>query len=130
MKAVFDTNLLIDFLNGVEKARTVLLEYEEPAISRVTWMEVMAGAVKTPREPAIRAFLAGFQLLEVDGPVAEEAIRLRAQRRLRLPDAIILATARVHGCLLLTRNTKDFDPAWPEIREPYRLPDNKQKPKA
>lgn len=121
MMAVFDTNLLIDYLNGVSNAKATLLEYEEPAISRVTWMEVLAGAVNTPRETAVRAFLAGFRLIEIDGPVAEEAIRLRAQRRLRLPDAIILATARVGGCLLLTRNTRDFDPSWPEIREPYRL---------
>ena len=122
MMAVFDTNLLIDFLNGVEKARTTLLEYEEPAISRVTWMEVLAGAIDSPREDIVRAFLAGFRLVEIDGHVAEEAIRLRAKRRLRLPDAIILATARINGCLLLTRNTKDFNPKWPEIREPYRLP--------
>jgi predicted nucleic acid-binding protein len=121
MMAVFDTNVLIDYLNGVSNAKTVLLEYEEPAISRVTWMEVMAGAVDSPREHVVRAFLAGFRLVEVDGPLAEEAIRLRAKRRLRLPDAIILATARVNGCLLLTRNTKDFDPGWPEVREPYRL---------
>ena len=121
MMAVFDTNVLIDYLNGVPKARATLLEYEQPAISRVTWMEVLAGAIETPRENAVRAFLAGFQLVEIDGPVSEEAIRLRAQRRLRLPDAIILATARINGCLLLTRNTRDFDPRWPEIREPYRL---------
>lgn len=121
MRAVFDTNLLIDYLNGVAKAKATLTKYEEPTISRVTWMEVLTGVVDTPREHAVRAFLAWFRLVEIDGPVAEEAIRLRAQRRLRLPDALILATARVNGCLLLTRNTRDFDPNWPEIREPYRL---------
>jgi predicted nucleic acid-binding protein len=82
---------------------------------------VLAGVLDSPHESAVRAFLAGFRLLEMDAPVAEEAVRVRAQRRLRLPDAIILATARVHSCLLLTRNTRDFDPKWPEIREPYRL---------
>jgi predicted nucleic acid-binding protein len=53
--------------------------------------------------------------------VAEEAVRIRRQRRLKLPDAIILATARVHGLVLVTRNTKDFDPADPAIRIPYAL---------
>lgn len=121
MKAVFDTNLLIDFLQGITQAKALLLQYEEPLISRVSWMEVLAGAVNTPEEKAVRAFLAGFHLAEIDGAVAEEAIRLRADRRLRLPDAIILATARVHTCQLLTRNTRDFNPKWPEIREPYKL---------
>jgi predicted nucleic acid-binding protein len=121
VKAVFDTNVLIDFLQGVSKARSLLLDYEEPMISRVTWMEVLAGAVKTPDERAVRAFLAGFHIAEIDGAIAEEAIRLRSDRRLRLPDAIILATARVHKCLLITRNTRDFKSTWPEIREPYKL---------
>jgi predicted nucleic acid-binding protein len=48
-------------------------------------------------------------------------VLLRLKRKLRLPDAIILASARVNGWMLLTRNTRDFDPRWPEIREPYRL---------
>lgn len=121
MKAVFDTNLLIDYLNGISKARDVIHDYDAPCISRVTWMEVLAGVVSTPHEQAVRAFLSQFHLLEISGPIAEEAVRLRAQRRLRLPDAIILATARIEGCLLLTRNTRDFDPSWPEIREPYKL---------
>ncbi|MDA1043873.1 MAG: type II toxin-antitoxin system VapC family toxin [Verrucomicrobia bacterium] len=119
--AVFDTHLLIDYLNGAPMARTTLLEYEDPAISRVTWVEVLAGAINTPSENSVRAFLASFILLEIDGPVSEEAIRLRADRGLKLPDAIILATARVKGCLLLTRNTRDFKLIWPEIREPYQL---------
>jgi predicted nucleic acid-binding protein len=44
-----------------------------------------------------------------------------ARLRLRLPDAIILATAQVEGCNLLTRNTRDFSPSWPEIRVPYSI---------
>jgi predicted nucleic acid-binding protein len=121
MKAVFDTNVLIDFLQGVSKAKALLQDYEEPLISRITWMEVLAGALNTPEEKVVRAFLAGFHLAEIDCAVAEEAIRLRSDRRLRLPDAIILATARVHKCLLITRNTRDFKSTWPEIREPYKL---------
>ena len=36
-----------------------------------------------------------------------------------LPDFM---TFRVfHGWMLFTRNTRDFAPRWPEIREPYRL---------
>ena len=121
MKAVFDSNILIDYLNGVPQSAETIGQYVPALISRVTWMEVMAGCLATPHERVVRAFLGGFHLAELDEAVTEEAVRLRAQHRLRLPDAIILATARVHGCLLLTRNTRDFDPAWPEIREPYRL---------
>lgn len=121
MIAVFDTNLLIDYLNGVQQAADLLAHYERSAISRVTWMETLAGAIDQRQESVVRGFLGRFHLIEIDTCVAEEAVRLRSTRKLRLPDAIILASARVNGWLLLTRNTRDFDPNWPEIKEPYRL---------
>ena len=36
-------------------------------------------------------------------------------------DAYILATAQVNGAILVTRNTKDFPVAMPNIRVPYEL---------
>ena len=43
VSALFDTNILIDYLNGVEAARTELGRYSDKAISLITWMEVMVG---------------------------------------------------------------------------------------
>jgi len=40
MIAVFDTNIVIDTLNGIDQADT---EYEHVLISRITWMEVLVG---------------------------------------------------------------------------------------
>lgn len=37
MKAVFDTNVLVDFLTGVAAARDELHRFRERAISIVTW---------------------------------------------------------------------------------------------
>ena len=48
------------------------------------------------------------------------AVELRRERRLRLPDAIIWATARCAGCLLVTRNTGDFPEDEPDVRVPYQ----------
>ena len=46
-RALFDTNILIDYLNGIPQAKDVLTEYHiNPAISAITWMEVMVGAKK------------------------------------------------------------------------------------
>lgn len=121
MKAVLDTNILIDYLNGHEEAAREIERYGQPVISRITWLEVLAGTGPADEEVDVRAFLATFALHELDGAVAEEVVALRRKHRLRLPDAIVLATAHVHECMLVTRNTKDFDASWPEIREPYRL---------
>ena len=48
-------------------------------------------------------------------------MRLRRERRLKLPDALIWATARRHGSLLVTRNTKDFPKDDPGVRVPYSI---------
>ena len=38
----------------------------------------------------------------------EQTIHLRKQKKIKLPDAIIAATAVVYGFIILTRNIKDF----------------------
>jgi predicted nucleic acid-binding protein len=120
VKALFDTNILIDYLNAVQPARAELQRYSDKSISVITWMEVMIGA--DPKvEPATRSFLSGFDLLGVDEAVAEEAVQLRRNHRIRLPDAVIWATARANSMLLVTRNTKDFPASDPGIRAPYKI---------
>ncbi len=122
MKVLFDTNILIDYLNGVKDAAQEIGRYREKAISLITWMEVMAGATAQD-EPVIKGFLGQFDLLPIDGAVAAEAVAIRRTRRIKLPDAIILASARSTHRLLITRNTKDF-PAGADIdvRMPYQIP--------
>lgn len=120
VKALFDTNVLIDYLNAVPEARTELQRYNEKAVSIITWMEVMVGADREV-EAATRVFLSGFEVITVDERIAERAVSLRRGRRIKLPDAVIWATAQTHGMLLVTRNTKDFPRNDPGIRAPYSL---------
>ena len=44
MRALIDSNILIDDLAGVEAARSELARHTAPAISAITWREVLAGA--------------------------------------------------------------------------------------
>ncbi|WP_363184885.1 type II toxin-antitoxin system VapC family toxin [uncultured Thiocystis sp.] len=120
MKALFDTNILIDYLNGIEMARQEIARYEQASISLVTWIEVLVGTT-ADEEPIIRGFLHRFVVLGIDRTVAEQAIALRKARRIKLPDAIVQATAIVEGAVLITRNTKDFPPDTAGIRIPYVL---------
>lgn len=123
MKAVFDTNILIDYLNGVQGAADELSLYQEKIISVITHIEVLVGVEDTDEEPAVRAFLASFRLSGLSEHIAEETVRLRRQHRMKVPDAIVYATARTEGCLLVSRNRKDFKPEWPDVRVPYDLTD-------
>jgi len=117
---LFDTNILIDYLSGISQARLELERYSNRAISVITWMEVMAGATSAD-EPQIRAFLLTFTLLPLTPEVAEQAVNLRRERKIKLPDAIIQATAQIEDRLLITRKTRDFPSRDPDIRVPYKF---------
>jgi predicted nucleic acid-binding protein len=121
VKALFDTSILIDYLRGVEEARQEIARYDDRAISIVSWMEVMAGAAEADAT-AVRAFLAGFDLVALDQAVAEAAVDVRRTLGLKLPDAIVRASAVTQGRLLVTRDEKDFAGDDPGVRIPYRLP--------
>lgn len=118
MTALFDTNILIDDLRGVPQARAEIASYPVRAISIVTFIEVMAGA---RHEAEARALIDTFSMLPVSEKIAERAIWLGRKRRLDLADAIIWASAQVHGLVLITRNTRDFPAGDPAIRTPYIL---------
>lgn len=118
MKALFDSNILIDYLNGIEAAQTEFDHYKTCAISIITWMEVMTGS-DADNAAITRGFLAGFEIIQINEPIAARAVELRRERRMKLPDAIILATAQENNLLLVTRNVKDFDATLPGIRMPY-----------
>lgn len=118
--ALFDTNILIDHLNAVPQARDEIARFDDRAISIITWMEVMVGASADLVEPT-RQFLDSFEIVALDDTIANRAVALRRVHRIKLPDAVIWATAQTAGRLLVTRNTKDFPPDDPGIREPYAL---------
>ena len=121
VKAVFDTNILVDYLKGVRAAKEELDRYRVRQISIITFIEVMVGAENAAEESAIRGFLATFEVIELSAEIAQEAISIRKELRLKIPDAIVYATARTQGCMLVTRNTKELKEDWPDIRIPYRV---------
>lgn len=96
-----DTDVCIDHLEGAKRLpRRGRLSY-----SVITRAELLAGA--PDHEPAVRRLLAGMEELVVDRRVAERAGIMR-RFGLRMPDALIAATALVHQLTLLTRNVEDF----------------------
>ena len=120
MKALLDTNILIDYLNGIEAAREEIGRYETLLISTISWMEVMVG-VSAEDHQAIRSFLSRFIRVSIDAEVAELAVSIRREFKIRLPDAIIWASAKNESALLVSRNTKDFPMDSPGVRAPYRI---------
>jgi predicted nucleic acid-binding protein len=121
VKGVFDTNILIDYLNGHTPAQTEIEKHTDKLISRITFREVLVGAKLPSDEPPMRAFLSSFRTIELSEMIVEEAIRLRRAMKIKLPDAIIYATAKIEQCHLLTRNSKDFGHACSDVIAPYGI---------
>ena len=79
----------------------------------------MAGADSPEEAKACQCFLNSFTIHHLSMEVAREADKIQKEFRIRLPDAVVWATAQSQGCLLVTRNTKDFPREEPGIRIPY-----------
>ncbi|MFM7642886.1 MAG: type II toxin-antitoxin system VapC family toxin, partial [Cyanobium sp.] len=104
---LLDTNSLIDVLRGEAVALRWLEQQGQASISVITWIEVLVGCRQGERE-RVEARLASFRRWPVDDAIARESVGLRQRHGLKVPDAIILATARCAGLPLATRNSRDF----------------------
>ena len=121
MKVLFDTNILIDHLEGYRAASEAISSHPGAAISVITWVEVMSG-VPSAQEDAMRLWLDRFHLIHVDADIAVYAAVLRQERRLDLADALIVATAQASGRTLVTRDRAlchELDD--PPVLIPYEL---------
>ncbi len=119
--ALFDCNILVDHLRGFPQAKAEIDRYEDRAISIISWMEVMCGANSDEERRAADALFQSMDRVDLTHEVARQAVAERKSNGLKLPDAIILASADCQGCILVTRNSNDFDEGDPRIRIPYTL---------
>lgn len=119
--AVFDSDVVIDFLHGVLPARDELFRYSDTYISGITWVEAQVKVPAHAAEAVAAALGSNFKVIPIDQAVLAETLNVRRRYKLKLPDAIILASARTRGLTLVTRNTKEFPPTLPGIRIPYTL---------
>jgi predicted nucleic acid-binding protein len=73
-------------------------------------METLGYAFKSINEQNImETFNSGSNVLIINDEIVDQVISLRKTKRIKLPDAIIAATALVYRLTLITRNTRDFN---------------------
>lgn len=110
----FDSSVLILFLNDAlaplhVQALSDALDAGRGQISAVVRAEVLAWSGHTSLSLMVAdEFLEAFQLVPVDAAVANGAARVRREHGLKMPDALIAATALLQSATLVTANARDF----------------------
>ena len=106
---LLDSNIVIAAAVPEADGLRADLSTEPCAISIVTRIEVLGfHRLSAEEESGLREFLSRVETHALDDAVAARGIALRQQRKMGLGDAIIAATALVHGLTLVTRNVDDF----------------------
>ncbi|SDE20790.1 type II toxin-antitoxin system VapC family toxin [Niabella drilacis] len=110
-KYLIDSNCIIDFCNGKlpAPARELFFAIEQPVISVITQIEVLGFEIaERKEEKLLNDFISIATILPLNLPVALKTIEIKKRARIKLPDAVIAATALHVNSILLTRNVSDF----------------------
>lgn len=118
-----DTNILLEYIGGILPENTNKLIEDiisnDFNISVINRIEVLGHPSATKD---ISDFLDLANQYELTQEVVKQTITLRKVRKIKLPDAIIAATAIVHNLSLISRNTKDFmNIQGLELLDPYKV---------
>lgn len=107
MNLLVDTNILLYLLNGDEKISTILSQ-SVVHISFITELELLCYPnLKEKESAAIHSLLAESKIYDINSQIKKNCIKIRKAYRLKLPDAIIGATALSFN-LTLFSNDSDF----------------------
>ena len=114
LKYLWDTNIAIfylqqQFTTSAEKFIDNLLKEEQLAISVITEIELLCWKTASENDiEVLHNFINDAQVIELEQAIKIKTAEIRKAHRIKLPDAIIAATALVHGLTLISRNTEDF----------------------
>ena len=111
-KYLLDTNIVIYFFNGITDDESLIEILKHSFnISIITKIEFLSWQKlfndEKLNQRAIE-FISNATIYDLDEVVANQTIRNRQQYKIKTPDAIIGATAQVHGFEIVTNNIEDF----------------------
>jgi predicted nucleic acid-binding protein len=116
-RLLLDTNILI-YLSRKEVELDFFANSNDMiGISVITYMEALGFLFKFKKEENImEALCQNLDVIQLDDKIVSLVIALRKEGRIKLPDAIILATAIANDMFLVTHNLSDFSAFSSRIR--------------
>jgi len=106
---LIDTNTLVDAQTKKMPQKGLVFMAnavnEDFTISFVSYIEFI-GYKDATKE--MEEFIALANVIEINKAIIDKTVAIRKSRRIKLPDAIIAATAIIHDRTLITRNIIDF----------------------
>ena len=115
IRYLWDTNTVIYYLQQLfskkaEEFMDDVVKASVPSISAITEIELLCWKTATENDIIVlKNFIADSFVFELEQEIKEKTAELRKIYSIKLPDAIIAATAIVNEYTLLSRNTKDFN---------------------
>jgi len=119
-----DTNTIIDYLeNKLPETSNKVLDNNITKISVISRIELLVWKKASDEQLEILVdFIKASIVFDLSEAVILKSIEVRRNFGLKLPDAIIAATAIIHNLILLTRNLKDFEKVITlKCVDPYQL---------
>lgn len=109
---LIDSNSVIDYLSGrfPDNGMSFMNDVIDSVvnISVITKIEVLGFNGPEDDMLLLRDFMDASVVLYLTEEIVQECIAIRKEHVIKLPDAIISATALVYDMDLITRNTADF----------------------
>ena len=119
-KALLDSNIII-YLSKQELSPDFIESFNELFISVVTYMEIFGYKFKDIKEERyIKELLELFGVIYIDKAIADNVIKIRKKKKIKLPDAIIAGTALRENIHLITRNISDFKNTGVKVIDPFK----------
>jgi predicted nucleic acid-binding protein len=119
VKYLLDTTTAIDLFKGLEAVKPVkaMLRHAKPYISMVTRIEMLAYPQMTREmERRIHIFLKSVKHVPLTKKVERNTILIRRGKRLKMPDAIIAASALSVKAIMISRDEHLLGLHWPGLQ--------------
>lgn len=108
-KGLLDSNVIIDSSKNLIDIDDLTDRYDNLYTSIISYIEVLGYNFEDDEEKQlIIDILSNIPVVNLDINIAKIAIDFRKKRKIKLPDALILATAKYINADLVTRDISDF----------------------